>query len=817
MFPFMRRPPKTDSSPDLRAHIERLRRSRRHAGSLKRVEHIPARPARWGDWPGWVEPWLRDALAGRGTERPYSHQAAAWENVAAHRHCVVVTPTASGKTLCYNVPVLSMLRADPAGTALYLYPTKALAQDQCAELNALLDLAGLDETAHVYDGDTPADLRRRVRDVTRLILTNPDMLHRSVLPNHEQWGRVFRSLRYVIIDEMHAYRGVFGSHVANVIRRLRRVLRYYGADPVFVLASATIANPAELGERLLGEPVAVVDQSGAPSGERYFVLYNPPLLDTELQRRQSPGAAAQHLVAPLLEAGHSAIVFARSRQGVEILTRRLRESLEAKRQGELARRVEGYRAGYLPEERRRIERGLREGQVRAVISTNALELGIDIGALDVCVIAAYPGTIASTWQQAGRAGRRSGTSLCVLVAGDEAVDQFLVNNPDYFFGASPEHGRIDPDNLRILAEHLKCAAFELPVATDESFGTFGVDGTQEVLGWLHDEAGIVHVEDGLWRWNGQGYPAQAISLRDIHDENFVIVDATAAKHTVLGEVDFEAAHTTIYENAIYQHGGVLHEVQRLDYPERKAYVRRVEPEYFTQAIDQTRIFVLDPFEERPAEGRAGGAGWGEIRVTKRFVGYKKIRFRTWENIGYGEIHLPDLEKHTTSYWCVVPAALTDALGLDERTRNGALQGLSHAMHTVALVVLMCARDDLLTTVAARDGLAWETQAPGERAGALAARVDPAGAPAGPAPRVPLGEAGLNELPAIFLYDRYPGGVGFSERLFELHGELLTRTASLVRGCPCAAGCPSCVGPEETVSPRGKAAAIAILDALARTA
>lgn len=763
-----------------------------------RVEQLPARDAQFGDFTQSVPGWLRDALGRRGMGQPYTHQSAAWQALDRGEDVVVVTPTASGKTLCYNVPVVTMLGEQTEGCALYLYPTKALSQDQCAELNELLDETPVDETAHVYDGDTPSDIRRRIRETTRIVLTNPDMLHASILPHHEKWRRLFASLKYVIVDEMHTYRGVFGSHVANVLRRLARICRFYRATPQFVFTSATIANPGELAQQLTGRAATLVDRTGAPRGEKLFVLYNPPLMDAELKRRQSPGAAAHRLVAPLIDDGHSAIVFTRSRQGVEILTRRLREGFEHRRKPDLAKRITGYRGGYLPDERRRIERGLRAGEIRGVVSTNALELGVDIGALDVCVIAGYPGTIASTWQQAGRAGRRRTTSLSVLVAGDDPIDQYLVTHPEFFFGASPEHARIDPNNLRVLAEHLKCAVFELPVAGDESFGSFAVEDTQEVLAWLADEAGLVQYTDGAWRWATDGYPATTVSLRDIHDENFVIIDTSGSRPEILGEIDFESAHVTVYENAIYQHAATLYEVHRLDYRERKAYVRRADIDYYTQAIDQTRIFVLDAFDEGAAVGPLI-RGHGEVRIATRFVGYKKIRFKTWENIGYGEIHLPDLEKHTSSWWLTFPTDDLHALGLDARSQNGGLLGISRLLHTVAIVHLMCARDDLLVTVQSRDSGAW-------------AEHDERLTSDGPAPPVPLSEGGLLEEPSIFLYDRYPGGVGFSERLFDLTDELLRHAKRLLTDCDCEAGCPRCVGPVELVTEGGKAAAHRILDA-----
>jgi len=775
----------------IRAFVEKLQRASRTRASVERVHHIPARAAELGAFPASFPPWLVDALTSRGMAAPYAHQSDAWTALARGQDVVVTTPTASGKTLCYNVPVVQMLGETTSGCALYLYPTKALAQDQCAELNELLGAAGIGAPAHVYDGDTPADIRRRVRDAARVVLTNPDMLHQSILPHHEKWRRFFADLRYVVVDEMHTYRGVFGSHVANVLRRLRRICAHYGTRPLQVFTSATIANPEELATELGGERIALIQRSGAPSGEKLFVLYNPPIIDAELQRRQSPGAAAFRLFAPLLEAGHAGIVFTRSRQGVEILTRRLKESFTDRRRASIADRIEGYRAGYLPNDRRRIERGLREGTVLGVVSTNALELGIDIGSLDVCIIAGYPGTIAATWQQAGRAGRRATTSLSVLIAGDDPVDQFLVTRPDFFFEASPEHARVDPDNMLILADHMKCAVFELPFGTSEAYGGFSVADTQEIITYLSEQLdAIVHAE-GAWRWSGEGYPATAVSLRNIHDENFVIIDTTRPKPEILGEIDFEAAHTTVYENAIYQHSARLYEVHRLDYPVRKAYVREVDIDYFTQAIDQRRVFLLDVEEEQT--GRAGvGHGWGEVRVVTRFVGYKKLRFKTMENLGYGEILLPDLEKHTTSFWVSYEADALYALGLSAVDQGSGLLALSNVLRTVASVSLMCTRDDLLVSVQGRDdGEAWT----------------PTGLE--PVP-TPIESVHLQETPSIFLYDRTPGGVGFSERLFDLRDALFAEARRVIEACGCEAGCPACVGPPEQITVAGKAAARAIL-------
>ncbi len=771
--------------------LRRLQRSTSTGPSVACIERLPAEPGSWAEFPAWVDEPVVSALRTRGIERPYVHQVEAWEALRGGEDVAIVSPTASGKSLAYHVPILTDLGGDERVSALYLYPTKALSQDQCAEMNLLLEGAGRPERAHVYDGDTPAEIRREIREQSRLIVTNPDMLHASILPNQEMWRTVFASLKYVVIDEMHTYRGVFGSHVANVLRRLQRICAHYGSRPQFVLTSATIANPGELAQALIGRTVHEVSRSTAPRGERVVVLYNPPLRATDgVERRQSPGAAARGLVAGLMEEGHHCIVFARSRQGVEILTRRLRETMERRRKPQLAARISGYRGGYLPAARRQIERGLRAGEVQTVVSTNALELGIDIGSLDVCVMAGYPGTIASVWQQAGRSGRRNSTALVILVAGDDPVDQFLMNHPEFFFTAPAEHARIDANNLRVLIEHLKCAAFELPFRHDEAFGSLGAADTQELLLYLSEESQLLTRNESLWFWSAEGYPAGTVSLRAIADENFVIIDTTEHNRPeILGEIDFESAHVTVYEQAIYQHDGVLYEVFRLDYKERKAYVRRADIDYFTQAIDQTRVFVLDIGEERPLHH-----GWGEIRICTRIAGYKKIRFRTWENIGYGEIRLPDLELHTTSYWATFSQSMLRPMQLTERRQQEAISGIAKALHTVSVIHLMCAPEDIKYTVQSRASEAWDQQ------------VDPHSLER-PVPT----EVGavLNE-PTVFVYDRHPGGTGFSEKLYDLHALLLRDAHSLIRDCRCSVGCPRCISPQAKWNVDAKADALAIL-------
>lgn len=764
---------------DVDAFLARLTRTGRGESAVSDVHTISAQPARYGSYGDLLAPGVERALRARGIERPYSHQEEAWRHLQAGEDLVIVTPTASGKTLCYYAPLLSMLERDADGSALLLYPTKALAQDQCAELNQLLALAEQDLQSYVYDGDTPNDIRRRVRTYGRLILTNPDMLHQAILPHHEKWRRLFSTLRYIIIDETHMYRGVFGSHVANVLRRLLRICAHYGQRPQIVCTSATIANPVELVQGLTGRTPHAITQSGAPSGQKRLVFYNPPMRNHELKLRQSPHSAAHRMLQQVLPQGASAITFCRSRRSVETLTRRLREGLEDRGHAAIAQRVEGYRGGYLPEERRRIERALRSGQTQAVITTNALELGVDIGALDVCLLAGYPGTIASTWQQAGRAGRRQQDALIVFIAGDNPIDQYIVRHPEFFLEATPEHALIDPNNLRIFAEHLKCAIFELPLRHGESFGDLGVEETQDVAAWLADQAQLFTPRNGAWHWSSENYPATTVNLRDMVDENVVIIDDGGERPQVVGEIDFVSAHQTVYEKAIYIHGGELFEVHRFDYHERKAYIRPVNPEYYTSAISQSRVFVLDTFETEEVAGVESGCG--EVRVAVRYVGYKKIRFKSAENIGYGEILLPDLEKHTTAFWLAFHDAFIKKLQMDSAALESALIGASTVLHTVAVVHAMCDGGDLESVIGTADGNAWIKQGDVHLMEALGDVT-------------PLSGAG-GDAPAIFLYDTYPGGTGLSEKLFGHTDTLVSQAIALIERCDCQKGCPACVGPD----------------------
>src|SRR4051812_18809012 len=597
------------------------------------VRRLPAVAAQYAPFPAALDARLTKALGSRGIEQLYTHQADAVDHALARRNVVVITPTASGKTLCYNAPVLDAILRDPSSRALYLFPTKALAQDQLAELQGLCETidqaTGEKVGVFTYDGDTPQDARRTIRSRAQIVLSNPDMVHSGILPHHPRWAKLFENLKFVVIDELHAYRGVFGSHLCNVLRRLRRICAHYGSNPSFICSSATIANPRELAERLTEKPFELVDKSGAPRGEKFFVFVNPPVVNQQLGIRRSYLAETRRVASEFLKRNLQLIVFAQSRLATEILTTYLKDDFEDVPGG--PERIRGYRGGYLPMRRREIEKGLREGAVRAVVSTNALELGIDIGALDVSVMAGYPGTIAATWQRAGRAGRRAGRSAAVMVASSAPLDQFVVRNPSYFFDASPERALIDPDNLHILVDHLKCAAFELPFTGAEAFGKHPSTDAQEILTLLAEQ-GLVHLsgdagdEHARWAWTNESYPADAVSLRSVSSDNFVIVDITHDSR-VIGETDFTSGPATLHPKAIYIVEGKLFQVERFDFEGRKAYVREVRCDYYTDAITYTRVTSLDTFE---TDGTAGGPetavalgihSHGEVHVVSRVVGF----------------------------------------------------------------------------------------------------------------------------------------------------------------------------------------------------
>jgi DEAD/DEAH box helicase domain-containing protein len=759
------------------------------------VRRLPAVTAQFVPFPDALDPRLTAALRSRGITQLYTHQAEAIAHGLAGRHAVVITPTASGKTLCYNAPALNAILQDPSSRALYLFPTKALAQDQLAELQTLCETIAQDSGEQIgvftYDGDTPQDARRTIRARAHLVLSNPDMLHSGILPHHPRWAKLFENLRYVIIDELHAYRGVFGSHLCNVLRRLRRICRHYGSNPVFLCSSATIANPRDLAERLTEQPFELVDRNGAPRGEKFFVFVNPPVVNHQLGIRRSYLGETRRIASEFLKRNLQLIVFAQSRLSTEILTTYLKDDFDGIPGA--PERIRGYRGGYLPNRRREIEKGLRQGDVRAVVSTNALELGIDIGALDVCVMAGYPGSIAATWQRAGRAGRRASRSAAVMVASSAPLDQFVVRNPSYFFDASPERALIDPDNLHILVDHVKCAAFELPFTASEQFGRHDV---QEILGVLAEQ-GLVHrvgesagAKDEQWMWTNESYPADAVSLRSVSSDNFVVVDTTQEPR-VIGETDFTSGPATLHPKAVYIVEGRLYQVERLDFEGRKAFVREIDCDYYTDAITYTRVTPIDTFEEdrgpeRPAPQQAddercgaalsGPRSHGEVHVVSRVVGFKKIKFYTNENVGSGDLDLPEQQMHTTAYWLTIPASVMQLLPYASDDRRDGIVGLSFALKQVAQLLLMCDGHDIGISIDSGDG-----------------------------------EPSAERSAKIFVYDNYPGGIGFSRPLFEMHGELIAATRKLIAECDCENGCPGCVGPVGYTGPLAKSAALRILD------
>jgi DEAD/DEAH box helicase domain-containing protein len=736
--------------------VEQLQGLHEREGSpITAIRRQPARDAQLADLPEQVDPRVKKVLSERGITQLYSHQAESFERIAAGENVVIVTPTASGKTLCYNLPVLQALLNDPGSCALYLFPTKALSEDQLEEFHGIVEAMGADIRAFTYDGDTPQDARRAIRRRANVVLTNPDMLHAGVLPHHTRWARFFENLRYIVIDELHTYRGVFGSHLANVFRRIRRICEFYGSKPQFICCSATIANPKQLAEALIEQPVTAIENNGAPSGEKYFVFYNPPVVNRQLGIRRSYIHETRRIAETILQRGQQTLVFANNRLATEILVRYLKDACE--RGNVPAGAIRGYRGGYLPRERREIERQLRDGEILGVVATNALELGIDIGSLDAVVLAGYPGTIASTWQRAGRAGRRQSLSVSVMVASSAPLDQYIVDHPDYFFGSPPEHAFINPDNLEILVSHLKCAAFELPIQDGEKFGPHP---TEDLCKFL-EEVGLLHHAGRSWHWTSESYPADAISLRTITSDNFVVVDITGEAR-VIGEVAFTAALTTLHEKAIYLHEGKLFHVERFAYDERKAYVKQVDCDYYTDAIDYTQVKILESIDSSPLGPAV--AHHGEVRINRQIVGFKKIKFYTNENVGAGNLSMPEQEMHTTAFWLSFPPAFLASLTEYNPTeKQNGVAGLGNVLRTVGALLLMADPRDLGVAVGSR-------------------HEDQTGA-----------QTSIAE-PDLFLYDTFPGGIGQSEPLFKMRRDLLAKAQELLAACPCEEGCPSCVGP-----------------------
>jgi DEAD/DEAH box helicase domain-containing protein len=804
--------PNSESSAPVRggvaAIVRRLREDARWRDRIVHWSRVPARPARCAPWPERLDARLTGVLRARGLAEPFAHQARAIELALDGRDVLVATATASGKTLGYVAPVLQrLLETDGAARALFLYPTKALAQDQAAGLSALVQALDAPWHAHTYDGDTPPSVRRTLRARGHMVLTNPYMLHQGILPNHAKWAELFRALEFVVVDEVHSLSGVFGSSVANVLRRVGRVARHYGAAPRFLASSATVRDPGGHARRLFGREVSVVDDDASPSGERHFAVYNPPMIDPVAGLRANALEEARQLARAVCGPGHQTIFFCGRRTAVEVLTRYLKEG--ARGMGLAPRQVRGYRGGYLPNMRREIEAGLRSGEVKVVVSTNALELGVDIGALDVAVLVGYPGSQASFWQRAGRVGRRGQPSLVVQIARSEPTDQFLAHHPSYLFEAPQERLGVDADNLVLLSEQLKCAAFELPFHSGEDGELLsepefaGSALAPEILDYLADESGFLHRRERTWYWMADAYPAQDVSLAGGDIDNVLILEQGTEK--AIGEVDREGALTTCHEGAIYQVQGVTWRIERFDHRNRRAYARPVESDYFTDAQTDTEVRVLrleecarraradwpvtDPYEptesgaghdaparERDPRGEDYSTWRGEVHVTTVATLYKKIRFYTRENVGAGDIHLPPEELDTEAFVVTLSEETAAELGLAGGERGAAWRALGETVRRLAPLYVRCQPSDL--------GLSSHVRSPH------------------------FGR------PTLFLYDRVQGGVGLTELLWSAHRELLAAALDVVQRCPCELGCPACVGPVAEVGALGKATVLRLLRHLA---
>jgi len=734
------------------------------AANIEHWEHFPAREGIYEDYPEFLDKKLVNLLMARGAKRLYSHQREAVELVHNGQDTVVVTPTASGKTLCYNLPVLDAIIKNHSTRAMYLFPTKALSQDQLAELTGLIDTLDVDIKTYTFDGDTPQTARRLIRSAGHIVVTNPDMLHAGILPHHTKWIKLFENLKYVVIDEIHHYRGIFGSHLANVIRRLKRICKFYGSDPIFICCSATIANPDELAEKIIGRKVRLVDNNGAPSGDKHFILYNPPIVNRQLGIRRSALMEARSLGEKFIREGIQTIIFAHYRLHVEVLLHYLRETFSEPFGRNI--KVAGYRGGYLPNQRREIERGLRLGEITGVVSTNALELGIDIGALDVSIIVGYPGSISSVWQQAGRAGRRSGTSLTILVANSSAINQFLVRESNYLFKRSPEMGIIDPENLIISTNHIKCASFELPLSTGEDFRR---DGTDEILNYLESQ-NILRLAGGKYHWSSEIYPAQQISLRSASPDNFVILNQSD-NNRVIGEVDYYSAPIFLHPEAIYMHDAQQYQVTELDWEGKKAYVKTAAVDYYTDAETKSDLTVLNVTDQKSRADLV--LSWGEVKVTSVTVLFKKIKFHTHENVGSGNILLPELELHTNAFWYSFPGDIRFKLRLEGEDFGGSLRGLANILGKIAPLWVMCDPRDLRSISQVRSP--------------------------------------FSELPTVYIYENIPDGVGYSEKLYNISIDLFDACRKQIMECPCLNGCPSCVGPEMEVGAEGKKGTLKLLN------
>ncbi len=729
---------------DFAGYLKDLQRAPFYRGQIAHVESIPARSARYGALERPLAPDLEARLAALGVSRLYAHQAEAVNAARDGEHVTVVTATASGKTLCYNLPVLDAILDDPRARAFYLFPTKALAQDQLGKLNDF----GLFPAVRfgTYDGDTSAEDRRFIKRGAHIVLTNPDMLHLGILPYHASWSGFLANLKYVVVDEMHSYRGVFGAHVAHILRRLRRACAFYGADPQFLCCSATIANPDDLTERLTGVQPVVIDGNGAPSGPRTFVFWNPPFTDETQAHRRSAHMEATHLFTDLVTQGVRNITFARARKSAELILRYARAEFD-QTQPALTARITSYRAGYTVKERRAIEQNLFSGQLIGVTATNALELGVDVGGLDATVLTGYPGTVASTWQQAGRAGRGGDESLSVLVAFDNPLDQFLMRHPEYFFGRPHERAVVDPDNRRIVAQHLQCAAYERSLTRDD-LSRFG-PSAPIALATLEEDGKLVF-HGGRWRYAGMDYPAAKVNIRSASDATYKIMDADTNR--LVGTVEGAIAFKTVHAGAVYLHQGETYVIERLDIPALTAWARQVEANYYTEAAENSHIVILDKKRER-ALGQTM-AYFGEVVVTNKVMGYRRKKHYSDEVLEIVDLNLPEQTFETEAFWFTVPPEQMIALVEAGFDLGGSIHAVEHAAIGMMPLLSTCDR--------------WDV-------GGVSHPEHPD-----------------TTLPTVFIYDAYAGGVGIAEASYAGLQELLGATRALIADCPCADGCPSCV-------------------------
>ncbi|MBU42636.1 MAG: ATP-dependent helicase [Spirochaetaceae bacterium] len=755
--------------------IEFIQNDPQFEGRILSIKKREGSPAQFADFPPALDKELVRGVQSLGIENLYTHQARAIEAALDGDNTVVVTPTASGKSLTYILPVLQRKRKNPLSRSLFLFPTKALSQDQMNSVQSLSDGLNAGMKIFTFDGDTPATVRTRVREAGDIVVTNPDMLHSGIMPHHTSWIKLFENLDFIVIDELHTYRGVFGSHLANVLRRLFRICAFYGSSPQILCASATIGNPRQLAEKLSGRPFTLIDESGSPTGDKYFAFYNPPLVQKELGVRASSLKEAARLGAALLSNGIRTIFFCRSRVRVELLSTYLRERCPQYRD-----QIKSYRGGYLPNERRQIEKDLREGNLLAVVSTNALELGIDIGSLEASVSLGYPGSIASLLQQSGRAGRKQQTALSFFIATSDGTDQFLVQHPEYLLERNPETAQINQDNLVILADHIKCAAFELPFKADENFGDF--PATREILEHLvHSQ--VLHLNRDKYHWESDTYPASDVSLRSGPKENFVIIDISdTGGEKVIGEVDHFSAPLLIHKHAIYIHQGQQYYVEDLLWDDRQARVRKINVDYYTDAHEKVEVSILDDNEESSLPGV--GVRSGEVLLRRKAVLFKKIKLETHENAGWGEIHLPELEMHTQAGWILFDQDLLDEVAeslvqgaLPSGYSGAMLAAVAHSFGIITPVYILCDRSD------------------------IAFRSDV--------------RSTVFEKPAVYFYDGFPGGMELSYVALDNLESIATGALEVIENCGCQAGCPSCTGVVDTEIPVKQATSLLLKKLLQR--